>query len=44
MAKQLFLVSSPFTEPGKPLNKSNQFVERLLKCLICFLLNKLKEY
>ena len=32
MAKQLFLVSSPFTEPGKPLNKSNQFVERLLKC------------
>ena len=32
MAKQLFLVSSPFTEPGKPLNKSNQFVERLLMC------------
>lgn len=32
MAKQLFLVSSPFTEPGKPLNKSNKFVERLLKC------------
>ncbi|MBR3390391.1 MAG: Type 1 glutamine amidotransferase-like domain-containing protein [Prevotella sp.] len=32
MAKQLFLVSSPFTEPGKPLNESNQFVERLSKC------------
>ena len=32
MANQLLLVSSPFTEPGKPLNKSNQFVERLLKC------------
>ena len=32
MANQLFLVSSPFTEPGKPLNENNKFVERLLKC------------
>ena len=32
MAKQLFLVNSPFTEPGKPLNGKNKFVERLLKC------------
>lgn len=32
MAKKLFLVSSPFTEPGKPLNEKNKFVERLLKC------------
>lgn len=32
MANQLFLVSSPFTKPGKPLNENNKFVERLLKC------------
>ena len=32
MAKKLFLVSSPFTEPGKPLNEKNKCVERLLKC------------
>ena len=31
MANQ-FLVSSPFTEPGKPLNENNKFVEKLLKC------------
>ncbi len=32
MSKELFLVSSPFTEPGKTLNEKNKFVERLLKC------------
>ena len=29
---QLFLTSSPFTEPGKPLNESNKFIERLSTC------------
>lgn len=33
MAKEVFLISSPFTEPGKPLNKSNKFVERLSKAV-----------
>ena len=33
MANQLFLVSSPFTEPGKPLNENSKFVEKLLKCV-----------
>ena len=29
---QLFLTSSPFTLPGKPLNESNRFSERLSSC------------
>ena len=29
----LFLTSSPFGEPGKPLNESNDFVSRLRECL-----------
>lgn len=29
----LFLTSSPFSEPGKPLNESNDFVRRLRECL-----------
>ena len=32
MSAQLLLISSPFTEPGGPLNESNRFVERLAKC------------
>ena len=27
--RHLFLTSSPFGEPGKPLNESNDFVSRL---------------
>lgn len=30
--KQLFLTSSPFTQPGKALNDRNKFVERLSAC------------
>lgn len=33
MNRELFLVSSPFSEPEKPLNSSNKFVERLCKSL-----------
>lgn len=33
MNRELFLVSSPFSEPGKPLNPSDKFVERLCKSL-----------
>lgn len=29
----LFLTSSPFGDPGKPLNESNNFVRRLRECL-----------
>lgn len=30
---KIFLTSSPFSEPGKPLNESNGFVRRLRECL-----------
>ena len=33
MNREIFLVSSPFSELGKPLNPSNKFVERLRKSL-----------
>lgn len=33
MIKELFLVSSPFSEPEKPLNAENKFVERLCQSL-----------
>lgn len=33
MNRELFLVSSPFLEPGKPLNPDNRFVEKLSRSL-----------